>query len=315
MPWKTLCGFPPTNNEVTLRVPNGAWRPDTVITDDEGEEMFVLLDQTNEMRSYEAIFGDLDGRRLVCVKRHLIKAFWKDGFYFCTYRPNYFGQKPLDERDVDNKKLYPFSYLQVSTMKGRFFYCNIDNHEELEPPRLTAENPWLGYMVVCCTPFMGCGRFSARFRRTRSRSTAIQVDQWKNSVTAGPGNDLLAALCMAYVFDRYQSQPMITVFGEDLEDRGGDDFSIESSDSSEDNFGDESNPKKKNKVHYKDKNRQNQYQGVGPPPPGHAYPDQGDPKQWNPAYRKTASYRDGPSLRGARDSSQYDDDYDYQIAR
>jgi hypothetical protein len=38
---------------------------------DEGTEMFVLLDQTQEMRS----FDDLEGRRLVCIKRHVIKAF------------------------------------------------------------------------------------------------------------------------------------------------------------------------------------------------------------------------------------------------
>ena len=38
----------------------------------------LSLDQIQEMRSYEAIFGDLEGRRLVCIKRHLIKAFWRD---------------------------------------------------------------------------------------------------------------------------------------------------------------------------------------------------------------------------------------------
>ena len=74
-PWKTLCGFPPNGETITLRVPNGLWRPDTVVTDYEGTEMFVLLDQVQQMRSYEAIFGDLDGRRLVCIKRHIIQAF------------------------------------------------------------------------------------------------------------------------------------------------------------------------------------------------------------------------------------------------
>ena len=67
-PWKTLCGFPPTRHEVTLLIPNGSWRPDTVITDSYGNEYFVLLDVENKMRSYEAIFGDLEGNRLVCVK-------------------------------------------------------------------------------------------------------------------------------------------------------------------------------------------------------------------------------------------------------
>jgi len=190
--------------------------------------MFVLLEYTNEMRSYEAVFGDLDGRRLVCVKRHLQRAFWRDGFYFCTYKPNYAGQKALTERDVDNKKIYPFSYLQISPIKGRFFYRLFDANEELDPPRLKAENPWLGFMSVCCTPSVRCGKWTAEFKRTRTEKSMIFVDQWKNVVDVGPGNDLLSALCMAYVFDRVQCQPLVTVMGERDDELEGDDYSIAS---------------------------------------------------------------------------------------
>jgi hypothetical protein len=201
-----------------------------VITDYDGNEMFVLLDQDNGMRSYEAVFGDLDGRRLVCVKRHLQRAFWRDGFYFCTYKPNYAGQRPLTEHDVDNKKLYPFSYLQVSPLKGRFFYRLFNADEELDAPKMKAENQWLGFMSVCCTPAVRCGNWTAEFKKARSDKAMIYVDQWKNVVDVGPGNDLLSALCMAYVFDRVQCQPLVTVMGErDSELEGDDDDSSSSS--------------------------------------------------------------------------------------
>lgn len=191
--------------------------------------MFVLLDQVQQMRSYEAIFGDLDGRRLVCIKRHLITAFWRDGYYFCTYKPNYKNQRPLLERDVDNKKVYPFSYLQVSPMKGRFYYRLFDNQEGLSPPKMKSENPWLGFMVVCCTPIVRAGKWTASFRRKNQTMPTIHVDQWRNCVDIGPGNDVLAALCMAYVFDRYQCQPLITVVGGEKEQYlQPDDHSIES---------------------------------------------------------------------------------------
>jgi hypothetical protein len=226
MPWKTLCGFPPTRDKVTLRIPNGAWRPDTVITDKDGNEIYVLLDQTNEMRSYEAIFGDLEGRRLCCIKRHIRKAFWKDGFYFCTYKPNYVGQIPLKDRDVDNKKVFPFSYLEIIPMKGRFFYRLFDNKDNLDPPRMVAENPWLGFMNVCCTPMIRCGKWTANFDKTHGRRQRHQptlfVDQWQNTATVGPNQDLLAGLCVAYVFDRVQCQPMITGFGLEDEDDAAD---------------------------------------------------------------------------------------------
>lgn len=199
-------------------MPNRSWRPDTVITDYEGTEMFVLLDQTNEMRSYEAIFGDLEGRRLVCVKRHLSAQFWKDGYYFCTYQPNWKGQAALADRDIDNKRVYPFSYLQVTAMKGRFFYRLFNNDQKTGPPRMMAENPWLGFMVVCCTNAVRMGKWTAQFKKATTGRTTIRVDQWRNTVDVGPGNDLLAALCMAYVFDRYQCQPFITVFGRNESD-------------------------------------------------------------------------------------------------
>ena len=229
-PWRTLCGFPPTADTVTLRIPNGAWRPDTVITDYDGNEMFVLLDQTNEMRSYEAVFGDLDGRRLVCIKRHLTPQFWKDGYYFCTYQPNYVNQAALTDRDADNKRVYPFSYVQITAMKGRFFYRLFNDDQTTGPPRMMAENPWLGFMSVCCTPSVRLGKWTAKFQKSLSRKTALTIDQWRNVVDVGPGNDLLAALCLAYIFDRYQCQPLITVFGRDPaeEYEQQDDSSIES---------------------------------------------------------------------------------------
>jgi hypothetical protein len=200
---------------VVLAIPNGRWRPDTVITDVEGNEIFVILEQTNEMRSFEVIFGDLEGRKLVCVKRHLMKAFWRDGFYFCTYRPNYPGQKPLTDRDVGNKKVYPFSYLEIQPLKGRFLYRYFDSQERLKPPRMLSQNPWVGFMMVCCTPLMRFGNFTTKFHKPSARLTLIDIDQWNNTVTVGPGNDLLAALCMAYVFDRVQNQPLVTVVGRD----------------------------------------------------------------------------------------------------
>uniref|UniRef100_A0A7S3L2A3 Uncharacterized protein n=2 Tax=Amphora coffeiformis TaxID=265554 RepID=A0A7S3L2A3_9STRA len=239
MPWKTLCGFPPTRHEVTLLIPNGAWRPDTVITDSDGNEYFVMLDVENKMRSYEAIFGDLEGNRLVCVKRHLKKAFWKDGFYFCTYRPNYKGQKALRERDRDNKRVYPHSYVRLDPLKGRFFYAFFDDQRELQRTRLYAENQWMGMMMVCCTPLMRWGRFTGRFKK-KDNSTHIFVDQWRNSVRVMPGQDVLASLCLAYIFDKCQSQPMVAVMGRESDDEyesdGGSIDSNEEYDYEKDNY-------------------------------------------------------------------------------
>lgn len=221
-PWRTLCGFPPNQDTISLLIPNGRWRPDTVITDVDGNEFFVLLDLKGGMGSYEAVFGDLEGRRLVCVKRHICRQFWRDGYYFCTYYKNYPGQRALKEKDCEGKKVYPFSYLEFHPMKGMFFYREFDDLEQLRDPRLIGQNPWLGFMLACCTPLLRFGNFACSFHKARSPKTVLEVDQWTNTVIIGPGNDMLAALCIAYVFDKCKCQPMVTVVGgsddDDLED-------------------------------------------------------------------------------------------------
>jgi len=223
---------------VSLLIPNGAWRSDTVITDTEGREYFVLLEMENSMRTYEAVFADLDGRHLVCVKRHITRAVWQDGYYFCTYRPNYRGQKALSERDVEGRKVYPHSYLEVAPWKGRFHYHFLDDERQMSRARLMADNPWMGFMMGCCTCIMRCGRFTAQFKK-KNKKTQISVDQWRNTVKVAPHNDLLAALCIAYVFDKCQQQPMVTMVGGEEDNYGeygspqDDELSVESGSSQE----------------------------------------------------------------------------------
>lgn len=211
-----------------------------MITDTKGREYFVLLELENSMRTYEAVFGDLDGKKLVCVKRHIKKNFWEDGYYFCTYRPNYRNQKALSERDLNNKKLYPHSYLEVNPVKGRFLYRFLDDERQMTRAKMSSDNPWMGFMMGCCTCLLRCARFTANFKK-RNLKTQIFVDQWRNTVKVAPNNDLLAALCIAYVFDKCQNQPMVTMIGADEDDYGAEDeeLSLESVSSEEDETGTE----------------------------------------------------------------------------
>merc|ERR1712238_566107 len=94
----------------------------------------------------------------------------------------------------------------------------------LDPPALIGDNPWLGFMMVCCTPFIRCGKWTMKYRKPNSRKTLIAIDQWKNLVECHVGQDMLASLCMAYALDKSQCQPMVTVIGamdpeyEDMDD-------------------------------------------------------------------------------------------------
>jgi hypothetical protein len=115
------------------------------------------------------------------------------------------------------EKLYPFSYLEVNQQKGKFayyFYEFEDGEMKLEErPKLVAQNGWLGFMTIWCTPMVRCGKWTTQFRRPQARETKIDVDQWKSEVRVEPGQDVLAGLCMAYVFDVCQRQPFVTLVG------------------------------------------------------------------------------------------------------
>lgn len=73
-----MAGLPPTKELIALKIPYGAWEPDTLITDTYGNPIFSVLDvQHHAMGAFEAIFGDENGHKLCYVKRRLITKHWK----------------------------------------------------------------------------------------------------------------------------------------------------------------------------------------------------------------------------------------------
>ncbi len=103
-----MAGLPSTKELIGLKIPYGAWEPDTLITDTFGNPMFSVLDvQHHAMGAFEAIFGDENGHKLCYVKRRLITKYWKDGWDFCTYRPNFPGQPKYKERDLYGSESVP----------------------------------------------------------------------------------------------------------------------------------------------------------------------------------------------------------------
>lgn len=209
-----MASLPPTKEIIGLKVPYGAWEPDTLITDTFGNPIFSVLDvQHQAMGAYEAIFGDENGHKLCYVKRRLITKTWLDGWDFCTYSPNFPGQPKYKERDMYGKSVYPFSFLSIRPMKCRYAYSIHNENMEKMDTHLEAMHGWLGSMTVCCTPMVRFGKWQLDFHRPGAGDPEINIDQSKNLLEVERGNDLLAALCIAYAFDKALSQPMVTIVG------------------------------------------------------------------------------------------------------
>jgi len=224
--------LPPTRELIGLKIPYGAWEPDTLITDTYGNPIFSVLDvQHHALGAYEAIFGDENGHKLCYVKRRLITKYWKDGWDFCTYRPNFEGQPKYKERDMYGKSVYPFSFLEIHPLKCRYFYRVHKEDLEGMDTQLEAMHGWLGSMTVCCTPMVRLGKWQLDFHRPQAGDPEINLDQSKNLLEVERGNDLLAALCIAYAFDKALCQPLVTIIGyQEKEHPDDDDDSLESYD-------------------------------------------------------------------------------------
>mmetsp|Transcript_15068 Transcript_15068/g.34931 ORF Transcript_15068/g.34931 Transcript_15068/m.34931 type:complete len:362 (+) Transcript_15068:129-1214(+) len=229
-----MASLPPTKEIICLKVPYGAWEPDTLITDTFGNPIFSVLDvQHQAMGAFEAIFGDENGHKLCYVKRRLITKTWLDGWDFCTYSPNFPGQPKYKERDMYGKSVYPFSFLSIRPMKCRYAYSIHNENLEKMDTHLEAMHGWLGSMTVCCTPMVRFGKWQLDFHRPGAGDPEINIDQSKNLLEVERGNDLLAALCIAYAFDKALCQPMVTIVGyQEKEHVDDDDDSLEDFDPS-----------------------------------------------------------------------------------
>jgi len=229
-----MASLPPTKELISLKIPYGAWEPDTLITDTFGNPIFSVLDvQHQAMGAYEAIFGDENGHKLCYVKRRLITKMWLDGWDFCTYSPNFPGQPKYKERDMYGKSVYPFSFLSIRPMKCRYAYSIHNEDMEKMDTHLEAMHGWLGSMTVCCTPMVRFGKWQLDFHRPSAGDPEINIDQSKNLLEVERGNDLLAALCIAYAFDKALCQPMVTIVGySEKEHVDDDDDSLEDFDPS-----------------------------------------------------------------------------------
>ena len=229
-----MASLPPTKELIGLKIPYGAWEPDTLITDTFGNPIFSVLDvQHNAMGSFEAIFGDENGHKLCYVKRRLITKTWIDGWDFCTYSPNFPGQPKYKERDMYGKSVYPFSFLSIRPMKCRYAYSIHNESMDRMDTHLEAMHGWLGSMTVCCTPMVRFGKWQLDFHRPGAGDPELNIDQSKNILEVERGNDLLAAMCIAYAFDNALCQPMVTIVGyQEKEHVDDDDDSLEDFDPS-----------------------------------------------------------------------------------
>lgn len=120
-----------------------------MITDVDGNEYFAMLENIQKMSTYAAVFDDLEGRPLVRQTSNATSDTRR-----CL---NYRRQRALHYRNPNNKKFYPFLFLEVHPMKGLLLYRSFDDEEMLKPHPLIAQNAWLEFMLVCCTPVMRCG--------------------------------------------------------------------------------------------------------------------------------------------------------------
>jgi hypothetical protein len=129
------------------------------------------------------------------------------------------------------ESVYPFSFLEIKPLKCRYAYSVHQEDMEQLDVHMEAMHGWLGSMTVCCTPMVRFGKWQIDFHRPQAGDPEIHIDQSKNLLEVERGNDLLAALCIAYAFDKALCQPLVTIIGyQEKEHMDDDDESLDSYD-------------------------------------------------------------------------------------
>ena len=131
----------------------------------------------------------------------------------------------------ETESVFPFSFLHIRPMRCRYEYAVHRDDLEGTDTIMHAMHGWLGSMTVCCTPMVRFGKWQVEFHRPGAGDPELNIDQSKNLLEVERGNDLLAALCIAYAFDKALCQPLVTIIGyEEKEHLDDDDDSLDSFD-------------------------------------------------------------------------------------
>jgi hypothetical protein len=118
--------------------------------------------------------------------------------------------------------------LLIRPLKCKYAYSVHEEDMESMDTFLEAMHGWLGSMTVCCTPMVRLGKWQIDFHRPGASDPEINIDQSKNLLEVERGNDLLAALCISYAFDKALCQPLVTIIGyQEKEHMDDDDDSLE----------------------------------------------------------------------------------------
>jgi hypothetical protein len=199
--------------------------------------------------------------------------------------------------------VYPFSFLQVKPTKCRYEYSIHEEDLENMDCHLEAMHGWLGTMTICCTPMVRFGKWQMDFHRPGAGDPELNLDQSKNLLEVERGNDLLAALCIAYAFDKALCQPLVTIIGYQEKEHMDDDDSLED----EDYYDDQQYPALMAADQPQEEYPALQYEGEEFEPAGYiGYGNEEEERGYIEAERNS---RRQPEPAGYLESDGYTDDY------
>ena len=157
----------------------------------------------------------------MCISASMLYSFFLS--VTCSYRLHIYGccggcflllgRLVLHATPLLLDTIYPYSSLDILPFRTKYAYhIHHDNLQDDEVV-LQAHHGWLGATTVCCTPMVRLAKWQIDFHRPERREPELNIDQPKNLLEVERGNDLLAALCIAYAFDKALCQPLVTIIG------------------------------------------------------------------------------------------------------
>jgi hypothetical protein len=208
-PGEAAC-FDRTTSHKLLKVDRACnWGPGTRIYDARDNAIFEVLSQgyTGMSRGpiYEAVIMEIEYREPVGYVRKDNEVFrgiyrFRENYDIYTAYPNYSSQ-PMTR--LDDMGWYALGTLRQSMFGKNYVYKRVHQQGIKFKTVMKASNGRIRWaMLPCMIPFI-CPRWHLKFYNVDDqKNPTIIRNQGDNTLTVGPDENLLEAICISYAVDR-----------------------------------------------------------------------------------------------------------------
>jgi len=103
--------------------------------------------------------------------------------------------------------VYEFATLKQGLFWSNYWYHSLAGETPVSgPSELTGQNRNFSWVAMCCSFALCCAKWHIRFHFGDKQM--LEINQVRGTIEVQKGMDLVAAVCISYVFDQFTRHPL-----------------------------------------------------------------------------------------------------------